>query len=72
MNGEALAGAVLDLWQTDGEGLYEEQRRTSEPWMRGIYHSQADGSYTGKFLRDVLPAARAGRPRPNGRSGRAG
>ena len=31
---------MLDLWQTDGEGLYEEQRRTAEPWMRGIYHTQ--------------------------------
>ena len=24
-------GAMLDLWQTDGEGLYEEQRDTKEP-----------------------------------------
>src|SRR6476660_2300064 len=46
LDGEPVAGAVLDLWQTDGEGLYEEQRRTAEPWMRGIYRSKADGSYT--------------------------
>jgi hydroxyquinol 1,2-dioxygenase len=52
LNGEALAGAVLDLWQTDGEGLYEEQRRTTEPWMRGIYRTQADGSYS---IRTVAP-----------------
>jgi hydroxyquinol 1,2-dioxygenase len=26
LNGEAVAGAVLDLWQADGEGLYEVQR----------------------------------------------
>jgi len=52
LNGEPVAGAVLDLWQTDGEGLYEEQRRTAEPWMRGIYRSKPDGSYT---IRTVAP-----------------
>jgi hydroxyquinol 1,2-dioxygenase len=52
LNGEPVAGAVLDLWQTDGEGLYEEQRRTVEPWMRGIYRSKADGSYS---IRTVAP-----------------
>src|SRR2546421_12367453 len=25
LDGRPIAGAVLDLWQTDGEGLYEEQ-----------------------------------------------
>ncbi len=52
LNGEPVGGAVLDLWQTDGEGLYEEQRRTTEPWMRGVYHSQPDGSYS---VRTVAP-----------------
>ena len=52
LNGEAIGGALLDLWQTDGEGLYEEQRRTTEPWMRGIYRTQADGSYS---IRTVAP-----------------
>jgi hydroxyquinol 1,2-dioxygenase len=52
LNGKPVAGAMLDLWQTDGEGLYEEQRRTAEPWMRGIYYSQADGSYA---IRTVAP-----------------
>ena len=50
--GEPVAGAILDLWQTDGEGLYEEQRRTAEPWMRGIYRTQPDGSY---LIRTVAP-----------------
>ena len=57
-------GAVLDLWQTDGEGLYEEQRRTAEPWMRGIYHSQADGSTA---IRTVAPISYT---HPDGRPGR--
>src|SRR5207344_1024725 len=52
LDGEPIAGAVLDLWQADGEGLYEDQRRTVEPWMRGIYKSQADGSYS---VRTVAP-----------------
>src|ERR1041384_5662542 len=52
LDGRPIAGALLDLWQTDGEGLYEEQRRTVEPWMRGIYHSQPDGSYS---VRTVAP-----------------
>jgi hydroxyquinol 1,2-dioxygenase len=52
VGGKPVAGALLDLWQTDGEGLYEEQRRTTEPWMRGLFHSQADGSYS---IRTVAP-----------------
>jgi len=50
--GEPIGGAILDLWQTDGEGLYEEQRRTAEPWMRGIYRTRPDGSYA---IRTVAP-----------------
>ena len=52
LSGEPVGGAVLDLWQTDGEGLYEEQRRTAEPWMRGVYRTRPDGSYT---IRTVAP-----------------
>jgi hydroxyquinol 1,2-dioxygenase len=52
LDGRPVAGAILDLWQTDGEGLYEEQRRTAEPWMRGIYRTLADGSY---LIRTVAP-----------------
>jgi len=52
LNVEPVGGAILDLWQTDGEGLYEEQRRTAEPWMRGIYRTQPDGSY---LIRTVAP-----------------
>jgi hydroxyquinol 1,2-dioxygenase len=54
LDGEAVAGAALDLWQTDGEGLYEDQREVQEPWMRGLYHSQADGSF---LIRTVVPIA---------------
>jgi hydroxyquinol 1,2-dioxygenase len=64
LDGRPVAGAVLDLWQTDGEGLYEEQRRTAEPWMRGIYKTQPDGSV-------LDPHRRAGQlHHPDGRPGR--
>ena len=52
LDGRPVAGAKLDLWQTDGEGLYESQRDVSEPWMRGLYRSQPDGAYT---IRTVAP-----------------
>jgi hydroxyquinol 1,2-dioxygenase len=52
LDGEPVAGAVLDLWQTDGEGLYEDQRGTEGPWMRGLYKTKADGSYV---IRTVAP-----------------
>lgn len=52
LDGRPLANATLDLWQTDGEGLYEAQRDVTEPWMRGVFHTRADGTYT---IRTVAP-----------------
>jgi hydroxyquinol 1,2-dioxygenase len=52
LDGRPVANAKLDLWQTDGEGLYEAQRDVTEPWMRGVFHTKADGSYT---IRTVAP-----------------
>lgn len=52
LGGEPVAGATLDLWQTDGEGLYEDQRDVDGPWMRGLYRTQPDGSY---LVRTVAP-----------------
>ncbi len=52
LGGEPVAGAVLDLWQTDGEGLYEDQREVEGPWLRGLYRSQPDGSFA---VRTVVP-----------------
>jgi len=53
--GEPVAGATLDLWQTDGDGLYEAQRPEIDgAWMRGLYRSQPDGSY---LIRTVAPIA---------------
>jgi hydroxyquinol 1,2-dioxygenase len=52
LDGKPIKGAVLDVWQTDGEGLYEAQRDTNGPWLRAIYRSDADGSYV---IRTVAP-----------------
>jgi hydroxyquinol 1,2-dioxygenase len=52
--GEPVADAVLDLWQTDGEGLYEDQRDVPGAWMRGLYRTRADGSFV---IRTVVPIA---------------
>ena len=52
LDGEPVAVAVLDLWQADGEGLYEDQRHVQGPWMRGLYRSRPDGSYA---VRTVAP-----------------
>ncbi len=52
-DGRPIAGAILDLWQTDGEGLYDAQRPEVEgAWMRGVYRSQPDGSF---IIRTVAP-----------------
>ena len=52
-DGEPVAGAALDVWQTDGEGLYEAQRDGVEgPWMRAIYRTGPDGGFT---VRTVAP-----------------
>ncbi len=55
LSGERIAGAAIEVWQTDGDGLYEDQRDGIEgPWMRAMYYSEADGSYT---FRTVVPIA---------------
>jgi hydroxyquinol 1,2-dioxygenase len=52
-DGRPVAGAALDIWQTDGDGLYDAMRDDLDgPWMRAIYRSGADGSYV---VRTVVP-----------------
>ena len=52
LDGKPIKNAVLDVWQTDGDGLYEAQRETDGPWLRAIYRSGVDGSYV---IRTVAP-----------------
>jgi hydroxyquinol 1,2-dioxygenase len=50
--GAPIAGATLDIWQADGEGLYDAQRGGDDPWMRGIFKSGNDGRFV---VQTVLP-----------------
>ena len=51
LKGEPIAGAKLDMWQADDEGIYEVQLTEQDgPYLRGIYHSGADGSYAVKTI----------------------
>jgi len=52
LDGKPVEGATLDVWQTDGEGLYEAQRDVDGPWVRGVFRTQADGSF---LIRTVAP-----------------
>ena len=51
-DGKPIGNALLDIWQTDGEGLYEAQVEGAEGYMRGIYHSKPDGTY---LIQTVAP-----------------
>ena len=51
LRGEPIAGAKLDMWQADDEGIYEVQLTAKDgPYLRGIYHSAADGGYAVKTI----------------------
>jgi len=55
VNGTPIAGAVLDVWQTDGEGFYDVQRPGgNEHYARGRFTTGADGRYG---LRTVKPVS---------------
>ena len=52
VNGKAIAGAKLDIWQADGDGHYDAQHGGDEPWMRGIFKSDTNGDFV---VQTVLP-----------------
>lgn len=45
--GRPVAGALLDVWQTNDEGFYDVQQKGIQPDMnlRGIFTTDADGRY---------------------------
>jgi hydroxyquinol 1,2-dioxygenase len=54
VDGNPLAGAVLDVWQTDGEGFYDAQRpETGEQYARGKFATGADGRYGFRTVKPV-------------------
>jgi hydroxyquinol 1,2-dioxygenase len=46
LDGQPVAGAVLDVWQSDSEGFYESQlAEVDEARLRAKYTTREDGSY---------------------------
>jgi hydroxyquinol 1,2-dioxygenase len=53
LDGKPIAGALLDVWQAQSNGLYDSQDKDPDALhMRGTFRSEADGSY---LVRTVLP-----------------
>jgi len=54
VSGKPIAGAVLDVWQTDGEGFYDVQRPgAGEQYARGRFTTSADGRYGFRTVKPV-------------------
>lgn len=54
LEGNPIAGAELDVWQTDSSGLYDSQRpELDHLHMRGIFRTGADGRYMVRSVRPV-------------------
>jgi protocatechuate 3,4-dioxygenase beta subunit len=53
LDGKPIAGAVLDVWQTQSNGLYDSQdKNPNELHMRGKFRSDSEGRY---LIRTVQP-----------------
>jgi hydroxyquinol 1,2-dioxygenase len=50
LNGEPIAGASLDVWQSDEDGLYDVQHPHGAAQARGVLHSDAEGRYHFKSI----------------------
>ncbi len=54
LDGKPVAGAVLDVWQTQSNGLYNSQdKNPSELHMRGKFTTDAEGRYLIRTVRPV-------------------
>lgn len=52
--GNPIAGALLDVWQTDGEGFYDAQRPGGKAhYARGKFTTAADGRYGFRTVKPV-------------------
>jgi hydroxyquinol 1,2-dioxygenase len=55
LDGTPVAGATIDVWQSDEDGFYDVQRpELREPRARGVLHSDAQGRFA---FRSILPVA---------------
>jgi catechol 1,2-dioxygenase len=53
LDGKGIANALLDVWQTQSNGLYDSQdKNPNELHMRGKFHTDAEGRY---LIRTVCP-----------------
>jgi len=53
LDGAPIEGAVLDLWQADGAGVYEAQLPDCDgPRLRALYRTGPDGAYC---VRTIVP-----------------
>lgn len=54
-DGGPVGGAVLDVWQTNGEGFYDVQQPDGQPAMnmRGRFTTGADGAYRFRTVKPV-------------------
>lgn len=52
LSGNAVGGAVLDVWQADTDGAYEAQLGVDEARLRGKYTTRDDGTYC---VRTIAP-----------------
>ncbi|MGW5150633.1 dioxygenase family protein [Rhodococcus koreensis] len=54
LDGTALAGAVVDVWQADDAGFYDVQQPQALPEknLRGLFTTDADGSF---WFRSIVP-----------------
>ncbi len=50
LDGKAVGGAVLDVWQADDDGMYEAQLEVDEARLRAKYTTQEDGGYCVRTL----------------------
>jgi hydroxyquinol 1,2-dioxygenase len=50
--GKPIAGAKLDVWQADADGMYESQLGKEEPFLRAVFRTGPDGKYV---IRTIAP-----------------
>jgi hydroxyquinol 1,2-dioxygenase len=46
LDGRPVRGALVDVWQADGDGLYDVQRPVDRAQARGILHTDEQGHYS--------------------------
>ena len=53
LDGKPIPNAIVDVWQSDGEGVYEAQKPgQKDAYVRGVYRTDKDGRYV---VRTVAP-----------------